>query len=168
MAVLTGYARRDRGDFMGNYRIPPRRVDFSSDARGYSPRTLRSGSLATHRKGGDVARHMMTKIVGLLADDPRDLRNERSLCRNVLLIRSASWINKLEPGPGYFDHIAMRELRAVAIDRLAVDSGRRRSLDRFQSERCACFDDGCDLHAGTPDGGFRLGQSDQSAGIDTR
>jgi len=34
MAVLTGYTQRDRGDFMGNYRIPPRRVDFSSDARG--------------------------------------------------------------------------------------------------------------------------------------
>ncbi len=38
-----------------------------------SARTLRSGSLAKHRKGGDVARHVMTKIVGLLADDPRDL-----------------------------------------------------------------------------------------------
>ena len=38
-----------------------------------SARTLRSGSLPKHRKGGDVARHMMTKIVGLLADDPGDL-----------------------------------------------------------------------------------------------
>jgi hypothetical protein len=34
MAVLTGYTRRDRGDFMGNHRMPPRRGDFSSDARG--------------------------------------------------------------------------------------------------------------------------------------
>jgi hypothetical protein len=32
MAVLTGYTRRDRGDFMRNHRMPPRRADFSSNA----------------------------------------------------------------------------------------------------------------------------------------
>jgi hypothetical protein len=34
MAALTRYTRRDGGNFMGNYRIPSRRADFSSDARG--------------------------------------------------------------------------------------------------------------------------------------
>ena len=67
---------------------------------------------------------MVTKIVGIPPANPFIVEQKRSLCRDALLGRSASWINKLEPSPCDLDGVAMGQIHAFAADGLAVDRGR--------------------------------------------